>query len=191
MTTDKHHQIAQGLHACHNGLGLDHLTKNCPSNRLGRECGRRHHTPLLKGDTNHESTPTSNPDVQPSFKTNTMKSETVCTTTGRSKTSLLLTCRVYIAVGGHNHTARAFIDPGSTLSFIYNRLMASLKVKKVPTVTLVTGIGQISSPTSKYQPYLNLICSVYPDKPPLTMDAAVVDAITGIWPTGCCQISER
>ena len=85
-------------------------------------------------------------------------------------------------VEGRRQKARALLDSGSHITFASSRLVSSLKAKKTPSVTLVSGIEQTSAPASKFKVDLTLR-SIYDDSPrTIDVRAAVVDTITGDLP---------
>ena len=59
-------------HACGNCLGEDHTSKNCPSRRSCRTCGRRHHSFLHRPNTPQQvnSPATTSPPASTSQSTN-------------------------------------------------------------------------------------------------------------------------
>ncbi len=73
-----------------------------------------------------------------------------------SNSTLLMTCMVLVEVGGCRQKARVFLDSRSTISFMTNRLVASLKAKKMSLVTEISGIENVSAPSSRHKVELTL-----------------------------------
>ena len=70
----------------------------------------------------------------------------------------------------------------SHLTFVSSRLVNSLKVMKIPAVTLVYGIEQTTAPASKFKVDLNLHTTYEDSLHTINVRAAVVDTITGDLP---------
>ena len=132
------YQTVQRLNHCFNCLSSEHRVRECPSKRNCRECGRRHHTMLHKTEM---QTPTT---TEPTATNN----GTALTAAIPDHTAVIQTCQVLLETGGRTCAARAMLDSGSTLSFLTNRVATTLKAKKTPFVTAVTGLGQVPSVTS-------------------------------------------
>ena len=55
-------------------------------------------------------------------------------------TAVIQTCQVMLETEGRTYAAQAMLDLGYTLSFLTNRVATTLKAKKTPFVTAVTGL---------------------------------------------------
>ena len=173
------YQTVQRLNHCFNCLSSEHRIRECPSKRNCRECGRRHHTMLHKTEM---QTPTTS---EPTATNN----GTALTAAIPDHTAVIQTCHVMLETGGRTCAARAMLDSGSTLSFLTNRVATTLKAKKTPFVTAVTGLGQVPSVTSQFQTTLTLKSVAYAKESPIEIHPALVTSITGITPSNDIQVS--
>ena len=96
-------------------------------------------------------------------------------------TTLLMTCELLVDVQGRRQKARAFIDTGSSISFIKCRLVNSLQAKKIPRTTNIVGIQGQKVSSSQCMVDLNLIPSTGRQSP-LQIRAAVVEKVTADLP---------
>ena len=71
------------------------------------------------------------------------------------------------------------IDPGLTLSFNTGNLANSLKAKKIPFPTSITGLSQLHAATSHFRVDVTLLVLHDPDEKPLQISPSVVTSITG------------
>ena len=145
----------------------------------------RHHTLLHQTEarpTNSSSTPAIQREHSESSFNATSAAAPICAVASGHSTTLLGTCVVTVEVEGRRQKARALLDSGSHITFASSRLVSSLKAKKTPSVTLVSGIEQTSAPASQFKVDLTLR-SIYDDSPrTIDVRAAVVDTITGDLP---------
>ena len=133
MSTLKKHNL------CINCLNSGHYVKNCKSSHKCKKCQRLHHT-LLHSDPSQGSNqepPQSRVIANPAVK---LKSS-----------SLLMTCRVLVKAADDSLVeARALLDNASSASFITERLVQSLGLRRVRQNVYVSGIAG-SSPKSPTQ----------------------------------------
>ena len=126
----------QGL--CMNCLKKGHIAERCRAPRMCKKCTRQHHT-LLHRDADHASSRKSDEEA---------KEETHVAALSVSEQVLLMTCKVKItAPDGSSTMARALIDPGSSCSFIHERLAQHLRLKRNKKNIGVQGIGGTSTRT--------------------------------------------
>ena len=131
MTVEQRQATFQRLKACGNCLEEDHSSRNCPSKRSSRTCGRRHHS-LLHGLNAPQQLQYLQPFTTSSPLVNTVQSnhvsetDPVCNTATGKVTVVLGTCIVTIEHHGKLQKARALIDNGSGLSFITSKLTNKL-----------------------------------------------------------------
>ena len=92
-------------------------------------------------------------------------------------TTLLMTCELLVDVQRRRQKARAFIDMGSSISFITCRLANSLQAKKIPRTTNIVGIQGQKVSSSQCMVDLNLIPSTGRWSP-LQIRATVVEKVT-------------
>ena len=100
-----------------------------------------------------------------------------------NQTAIIQTCQVVLETGGRTYAARAMLDSGSTLSFITSKVATTLKAKKTPFVTSVTGLGETHAATSRFRTTLTLKSVAYEKEPPIEIHPALVTSITGNTPS--------
>ena len=161
MSTLKKHNL------CINCLNSGHYVKNCKSSHKCKKCQRLHHT-LLHSDpsqgSNQEPPPTTQSRViaNPAVK---LKSS-----------SLLMTCRVLVKAADDSLVeARALLDNASSASFITERLVQSLGLRRVRQNVYVSGIAG-SSPKSPTQSIASFQITTAHSKMDLT--AIIVPKVT-------------
>ena len=154
---------------CLNCLRSEHLSRNCKSLHKCRECQRPHHT-LLHSDSS-ESTP------QPSnMSTTPITSNTAA---GLKSTSLLMTCQLLVlSRDGVSVKARALLDPGSSASFISERLSRSLCLQRHPTLTQISGIAGLSPAGSMYPLVGFSVSSISRPEKKFSISAIVIPRVT-------------
>ena len=103
-----------------------------------KKCTRKHHT-LLHRDADYESSRKREAKD---------KEETQVAALSVSEQVLLMTCKVKItASDGSSTIARALIDPGSSCSFVHERLAQHLRLKRNKKNIFVQGIGGTTTKT--------------------------------------------
>ena len=151
---------------CLNCLRSGHFSKNCKSLHKCRECQRPHHTLLHSDSTDNPSTTNPTP-------------VTSNTAAGLKSTSLLMTCQLLVfSHDGTSIKARALLDPGSSASFISDRLSKSLCLRRHPTLTRISGIAGLS-PAGSMHPLVNfsVSSSSRPEKK-FSISAIVIPRVT-------------
>ena len=175
----------QSLQCCFNCLGSSHTVHQCTSRHSCKECGNRHHTLLHRSDAVKTSniTPQQSLPTQPTITTASVTLQTALTVAIPDKTALIWSCQVLLDTNGCSRLARAMIDPGSTLSFITVNLVNSLKAKKIPFPTSITGLSQTHAATNHFRVDVTLMAPHDPNEKPLQISPSVVTSIMGITPT--------
>jgi len=128
---------------CMNCLGADHFRKECKSNHWCKKCQRQHHTLL------HKETPCGQVLLPPAPNgdTNPVSSHAA---TGIKSDALMMTCAILVSSpDGSTVEARALLDSASTASFISERLVQALRLRRTSHSATITGIAGLShkSPT--------------------------------------------
>ena len=175
---DKMLSILRSNRLCHNCLKPGHFAKQCPSPNRCKKCQRSHHT-LIHDDP--KASPTT--FVMPQTQSTTLTASTEVTShasTGSSvPSSLLMTCQVKIdAPDGTSIKARALLDPGSTTSFVSERIVQSLGLPRRTKCLTISGIGGLShkSPLQSISTFdISSLCS---PKAKYTLTAIVVPRVT-------------
>ena len=133
-----------------NCLSYNHFSKDCPSTKSCRECSRRHHSLIHRGQSSHRS-------MQPAPAASSSTSDTSAHVIPSLKTAqgkdraFLGTCQATVDAGGRRQKAKALMDSGSSMSFITNRLIQQLKARKIRESTQFTGVSQLSVPGARYK----------------------------------------
>ncbi len=84
---------------------------------------------------------------------------------------------------GLAHVVRGILDPGSTVSFIIDRLVKTMKLKTSPLITEVTGIGCTHAGTCRNESEI-LVKSPYEhNAPSVQVRATVIKSIVGDTPS--------
>ena len=159
---------------CLNCLRSGHFSRNCKSLHKCRECQRPHHTLL------HVESTTPSPVVNPSPVHDVISN----TAAAVKSTSLLMTCQVVVySPSGFSMKARALLDPGSSASFISDRLSRSIRLSRRTTLAQISGIAGIS-PAGSAHPLVDF--SISPPSHPktkLSVSAIVIPIVTRDLPT--------
>ena len=158
--------LEQGL--CFNCLKANHTSKKCPSPNCCLKCSKQHHTFLHQDDSNGPVTQdtlakTKQGAVMVSITnpTNTEESENTAGGSGITSVSyvtapeaitsnsvLMMTAEVILSgPNGHQMVARALLDPASTASFVTERLVQQLKLRKQKQEITINGIGETQCST--------------------------------------------
>ncbi len=98
------------------------------------------------------------------------------------KTALVWSCQVLLETDGHAQLVRAIIDPGSTLSFLTNKVATALKAKRIPFATSIKGLAESHAATSNFKVNVTLKAANKPNEQPLQLSPSVVTSITGNTP---------
>lgn len=143
---------ARSLKLCFNCLKGDHLSPACPDIRRCKNCNKKHHTLLHNGRQTtasaqaHESTPAS---ATPSAETAASQTAAVAqiATPVRSQTTVILATAVVCIedIFGQPVSCRAFLDSGSTVSFITEELVNRLGLKRKTFKTTIHGVNDKES----------------------------------------------
>ncbi len=132
------------ISSCMNCLGAGHSLKQCHSKRSCRDCGQRHHSILHVEVTPQVPQPTDTAAASSTGTQQAMVAKPDQVSLGNQlpeKTSLVWMCQVPLEKGGRNQLVQGIIDSGSTMSFVTEKVVQSLKLEKISRVTDVTGLG--------------------------------------------------
>ena len=108
--------------------------------------------------------------------------ESVCLNASGTTAIILGTCVTTIESKGRQHRARALIDYGSSLTFITEKLVSTLKARKIAESTTVMGFQQTSTPVSQSKVDLYLKVPSGTVTVLIPVRAVVVDVISGDLP---------
>ena len=123
---------------CINCLRKGHIAENCRAPPMCKKCTRKHHT-LLHRDV--DSVP------QEKHKDDKVEETHVAALTV-SEQVLLMTCKVKVtAADGSSTLARALIDPGSSASYVHERLAQHLRLPRKNKNVIVEGVAGRSTRT--------------------------------------------
>ena len=114
------------------------MAENCRAPSMCKKCTKKHHT-LLHRDA----------DSVPQKKTQTDgKEESHVAALNVSEQVLLMTCKVKVtAADGSSTIARALIDPGSSASFVHERLAQLLRLPRKNKNATIEGVAGASTRT--------------------------------------------
>ena len=128
MSQDKMMSTLRSNGLCLNCLRPGHFSRQCPSSNRCRKCQGRHHTLIHNDSRESPNTTALNPQVaaplEPIVSSNT-------STGSNAPNTHLMTCQIQInAPGGTPIKVRALLDTGSTMSFVSERVVQSLGLRR-------------------------------------------------------------
>lgn len=174
LTVPERIEKARQLGLCLNCLSHGHRTVKCNSERKCLTCNKRHHT-LLHLPTEANKTTSSNHTtalnaLAPAWQI-------------KSVPILLATTIINVSSKcGIVHQLRALVDNGSQSSFITERAVQLLQLKKTPSRTQVYGLGKCDAGTSVSSTSF-IIGSLRDPLFALQMNALVMPTISNLLPT--------
>ena len=131
--------VVKDLGLCMNCLRAGHIADRCRAPSMCRKCTRHHHT-LLHRDADNSAQRT--PEYTEA------KEEAHVAALSVTEQVLLMTCKVKVtAPNGSSTIARALIDPGSSTSFVHERIAQLLRLPRTKKNVLVEGVGGTSTRT--------------------------------------------
>ena len=156
----------------------NHFSRNCPSRRSCRECGKCHHSSLHRqrpssrtmenNSTSQSVPPSTNAHVSPS-----------CNLSREEAKVILGVRQVTVESRGRQQKAHTLLDSGSHMSFMTSCCAQSLKVKKIRDPTRITGISEIDVPDYTYKAEFSLLPKGHF---PISIKVAIISNITGDLP---------
>ena len=179
-------ETTDGLRLCRNCLQPRHLASACTSKYRCRLCQPEHHSILHIDAGPRQQVP---PTVQPTSNPQTASSQAEVTSTSvhsyattSGSTTLLATAQVVLCSGsGELFPARALIDPCAEGSFITEKVVQALSLRKVPLLTTISGVGAEVTATSSFSATLTLKSKTDPAFR-LAFSAAVLSRLTQLLP---------
>ena len=131
--------VVKDLGLCMNCLRAGHIAEKCRAPSMCRKCTRHHHTLLHRDADNSTQRKPDNAEA---------KEEAHVAALSVTEQVLLMTCKVKVtAPNGSSTIARALIDPGSSTSFVHERITQLLRLPRTKKNVLVEGVGGTSTPT--------------------------------------------
>ena len=186
MPRDKKMLVIRNNELCINCLKPGHFAKQCPSSYRCRKCNRSHHT-MIHDDSRESAnamspsaptTPSQTPSITSPPGVNVQVSSNASAGSNVPNT-LLMTCQVQIqAPDGTSVKARALLDSGSTMSFVSERIVQSLGLKRHAQRLTVSGIGGMSSNSSQSFVSTLQVSSLYSPEAKYEITAIVVPRVT-------------
>ncbi|XP_012524163.1 uncharacterized protein LOC105829678 [Monomorium pharaonis] len=136
---------------CFNCLGL-HRVSNCTTTRRCQRCGKKHHTSIhlemSQAATSKQNLDETTESMDKSTEAQVFFSHSPLPYSRHQV--LLATARLHVSSPrGNVIKTRALIDPGSETSLISERLVRRLKLDRLRSVVLLTGVGAQSSQKTK------------------------------------------
>ena len=136
MPLDERLQTVHQLKLCLNCLGEKHYASNCTYTSGCKECGQRHNTTLhgakpRYGRNNDNNTSTTNDRQQTQMPTTNVTSYSISKTDNNTtNATLLYLIPVTLHNKEHSMETYAFLDPGSTISFIMTTAANKLNLEQ-------------------------------------------------------------
>ena len=186
MNRDKRMAVLRN-ELCINCLKPGHFAKRCPNLNRCRKCDKSHHT-LIHDDSwqspgvtalNISTAPLPTPSVAYPQACDLQQVSSNTSTGSNVPNTLLMTCQVQvIAPDGKSNKARALLDSGSTMSFVSERIVQSLGLRRRSQRLTVSGIGGMSSKSPLSSVSTLEISSLYSPKTKHTLTAIIVPRVT-------------
>ncbi|XP_012217595.2 uncharacterized protein [Linepithema humile] len=170
---------------CINCLSAKHATPACPSKYSCRTCQAKHHSML-----HSDSTASPIPKAAPTSATSPIEkiepapvNALFSTLRITSRPSVLLaTARVRIgSPSGRYLVVRALLDQGSEVTFITERLVQSLRLRRIKTPISISAVGCVNAGTCRYAVNIQL-CPCDSIRPVLMSTAFVLRSLTNYSP---------
>ena len=131
--------VVKELGLCMNCLRAGHIAEKCRAPSMCKKCTRHHHTLLHKDADDLTQKKPDNVEG---------KEEAHVAALSASEQVLLMTCKVKVtAPNGFSTIARALIDPGSSTSFVHERIAQLLCLLCRKKNVMVEGVGGTTTPT--------------------------------------------
>ncbi len=163
---------------CFNCLTPGHSTKQCHSRKVCQICSGKHHS-LLHTDETERGTNTA---VTPR-QDNPNSQQTSLALPIPRPTAILWICQTVVKQDDKTIRVRGIIYPGSTVSFLTEKVAKTLKLKTSPVLTEVTGIGSTHAGTCKKEAEI-LVHSPYEHNAmTVRVRAAIISSIVGNTPS--------
>ncbi|XP_059045010.1 uncharacterized protein LOC131840832 [Achroia grisella] len=151
---ESRHEFIQKNKLCFNCFGSNHPVSRCKRRTTCRRCGRRHHS-LLHPEGNSSSSSNmelnqtnesehreqenvQREEVQESSRISTHFANGSISSPGQV---MLATALVHVDTNRDCYTLRALLDQGSQASFVTERVVQLLGLRKIPFKGIVSGLG--------------------------------------------------
>ena len=171
---------------CSNCLTRGHSAKQCHSKKVCLICSGKHHSllHLNEAERGANSLATSGTDSTTSPRQeNYNAQQTSLALPVPRPTAILWICQAIVKQNDKTVGVRGIIDPGSTVSFLTEKIAKTLKLKTSPALTEVTGIGSTHAGTCKKEAEI-LIYSPYEHNAVIVrVRAAIISSIIGNTPS--------
>ena len=138
MSLEERRSSLSTSNACFNCLKAGHKASQCQSSHRCKICQKQHHTLLLKDSETTTNGPVTSPTNPQPGSIRSVASHTglvlpmepiVSHASIPKRNALLMTCKMMVSsTNGSSVEARAILDPGSTTSFITERLANTLRL---------------------------------------------------------------
>ena len=138
--------VVKDLGLCMNCLRAGHIAEKCRAPSMCKKCTRYHHTLLHRDADNSTQKKPENAEAKE-------EAHVTVAALSVSEQVLLMTCKVKVtAPNGSSTIARALIDPGSSTSFVHERIAQLLRLPRSKKNVMVEGVGGTTTPTHE-DPY--------------------------------------
>ncbi len=179
LTHDSMLAVVRDNRLCINCLRPGHFVKECKSLHRCRTCQKPHHSLLHSDATNDPVGGPGPPDASRSPPP-PLQSHAA---TGVGPNALLMTCQVLVTSRGFSMKARALLDPGSTVSFVSDRLAKSLHLSRSQHSAKISGVAGLTHGFSSHSVSSFQISSWNCPSKRFDISAIVVSQVTCDLPT--------
>ncbi|CAG5007379.1 unnamed protein product [Parnassius apollo] len=185
---DTRRKFVQDNNLCFNCLGQNHSARYCRNAITCRICKRRHHSLLHPKNTDesvHHTEVQAHDDMDAEISYEAVEEQgdmVACFSKGHASQVLLATALVTaLFKNGAEFTVRALLDQGSQASFVTEKIVQYLGLKKQPTKGIISGVGGDNNLISKSMVYIK-IQSKYDPTVEFVVKAYVLKSITSLLP---------
>ncbi|KAL7291717.1 hypothetical protein TKK_0014506 [Trichogramma kaykai] len=179
LSVDQRWKYARDQNLCFNCLSKAHKGSECPSAFKCRACKQLHHTKLHRQQSKPEDTQSN----QAHMAAVSRDDDILCSHASTANRVTLLGTAQITAVNerGDRLLIRALIDPGSEGSFITEKVVQALSLRKTSTPLFITGVDGGLTATAKTS-VLFSIRARFPTNNLIQISAAVLPKVSGLLP---------